>query len=141
MCTTWLGGPFLRAALPSFDSASADSAAAGLLHVWLAAGGARSLADGGAGGGAAGGAGTGGGAAAGGVIRRLGPYRFHVLSATVGRAGDETSAGAAAGDSLQPNLIPNPNPNPNPNPSPNPSPSPSPSPIPSQATRCSRARR
>ena len=98
-CTTWPGGPFLRAALPSFDSASADSAAAGLLHVWLAAGGARSLADGGA---AAGGAGAGGGAAAGGVIRRLGPYRLHVLSATIGSAGDETIAGAAAGDSLQP---------------------------------------
>ena len=78
-----LGGPFLRAALPSFDSASADSAAAGLLHVWLAAGGARSLADGGA---AAGGAGAGAGGA-GGVIRRLGPYRLHVLSATIGSAG------------------------------------------------------
>ena len=94
-----LGGPFLRAALPSFDSASADSAAAGLLHVWLAAGGARSLADGGA---AAGGAGAGAGGGAGGVIRRLGPYRLHVLSATIGSAGDETIAGAAAGDSLQP---------------------------------------
>ena len=89
-----LGGPFLRVALPSFDSASADTAAAGLLHVWLAAGGPRSLSDAGAGGGGAGGG-------AGGVIQRLGPYRVHVLATTIGKTGDESTAGAAAGDSLQ----------------------------------------
>ena len=90
-----LGGPFLRAALPSFDSASANTAAAGLLHVWLAAGGPRSLTDGGAGGGGAGGGG------AGGAIQRLGPYRLHVLSTTIGKTGDESAAGGATGDSLQ----------------------------------------
>ena len=80
-----LGGPFLRAALRSFDSTCPGN----LLHVWLEGGqlAGQEMAGGGAGG----------------EIQWLGPYRLHVISSSICKTGGGMSVAgtAGAGDSLK----------------------------------------